>query len=308
MTLTMMKYFITVAEECSISKAASRLFVSQPSLSHAIAQIEQEYHCKCFERLQNGLVITAKGRIILEYARSIMNLYQRMETDIQDSIENGEKSISIATITNHGNYFFPQTFYHIKELYPDISISFTEETKNDLEKGLLDGTYDVAVMRLPIKSQNLKFTVLGSEPVILMMNPKNRFVDRGYHVDGFEYPFIDIRLLMDETFLVFPHYDNVAYAINTIYANAGFFPKKYLEVQSIEVHEQLIAKNDYVSITPKPIWNPIGKNPNVAYFNIEPSYAIPYTLAVATANKPIPRHVQDYVNLIVRFNSFAERE
>jgi len=305
MTLTMMKYLITVAEERSISKAAARLFISQPSLSHAIAQIEQEYECKCFERTPGGLVITKKGQIILDYSRSILEMYQQMDADLRSGTDNNEKKISIATITNHGNYFFPQTIYHIKQLYPDISISFTEESKYDLENGLLDGTYDIAVMRLPVKRQDLIFTVLGSEPIILMMNRNNPMADKGYHVEGYEYPFIDIRLLKDETFLVFPHNDTVAYAVNSIYANAGFFPKNFLEVRSLEVHEQLVAHSNYVSITPKPTWNPIGNNPNVAYFNIEDTYSLPYTLAVVTANKPQPRHIQDYINLIIRFNSFA---
>lgn len=308
MTLNELRYFTVVAEEKSFSKAAELLFVAQPSLSQAIAKLEKQYNCSFFERKAKGLDITPAGEMYLKYAREIISLHKNMEMDLCEYNHQSVKSLNIGTITNHGSYFFPQTISKIKQQYPAINVALREYGKDSLEKSLVNGDVDVAVLRLPIRDPNIEYTVLGNEPIILMMSSDNPLAKNGYEAEGFDLPLINILPLKEECFLVFPKYDAVAHAVNPIFANAGFFPKNTLEVRSLELHEDLCKGSRYISIAPKPIWNSIGNNKLVSYFHIEENCSIPFSLVVATAKRKLPRHVEEYVELIIKYNEFRLRE
>ena len=72
MTLQQLKYVITVAEEGSISKAASKLFIAQPSLTNQIHEIENEYNIKIFTRTNKGIIVSPDGEVFLGYARQVL--------------------------------------------------------------------------------------------------------------------------------------------------------------------------------------------------------------------------------------------
>lgn len=80
MTLTQLKYVITVAEEKSMNEAAKKLFISQPSLSSAIKDIEEEVGFNVFHRSNKGVVVTPQGEEFIGYARQVVEQYMLIET------------------------------------------------------------------------------------------------------------------------------------------------------------------------------------------------------------------------------------
>lgn len=80
MTLTQLKYVITVAEEKSMNEAAKKLFISQPSLSSAIKEIEEEIGVNVFKRSNKGVIITPEGEEFVGYARQVVEQYTLLET------------------------------------------------------------------------------------------------------------------------------------------------------------------------------------------------------------------------------------
>ena len=80
MTLIQLKYVITVAEEKSMNEAAKKLFISQPSLSSAIKEIEEEIGVNVFKRSNKGVIITPEGEEFVGYARQVVEQYTLLET------------------------------------------------------------------------------------------------------------------------------------------------------------------------------------------------------------------------------------
>ncbi len=78
MTLQQLKYIITVSEEGSISKAANKLFISQPSLTNQIHEVENEFNIKIFNRTNKGIIVSQDGEIFLGYARQILTQYNML--------------------------------------------------------------------------------------------------------------------------------------------------------------------------------------------------------------------------------------
>ena len=96
MTLTQLKYVITVAEEKSINEAAKKLFISQPSLSAAIKEIEEEIGLTIFRRNNKGVIITPEGEEFAGYARQVVEQYRLIETKYVEK-ENTRKKFGVST-------------------------------------------------------------------------------------------------------------------------------------------------------------------------------------------------------------------
>ena len=80
MTLTQCKYAVTVAEAGSMNEAARLLFISQPSLSAAIRELEDETGTELFLRTNRGIALTPEGEEFIGYARMLLEQYQLMES------------------------------------------------------------------------------------------------------------------------------------------------------------------------------------------------------------------------------------
>ena len=88
MTLLQLKYAITIDEERSMRRAARKLYVSQPRLSVAIKELEEEIGITIFNRIHSGVVTTDEGRAFIAYARNVMDEYSVLEEKYTDRREN----------------------------------------------------------------------------------------------------------------------------------------------------------------------------------------------------------------------------
>lgn len=96
MTLTQLKYVITVAEERSMNEAAKKLFISQPSLSSAIKDIEEEIGFNVFKRSNKGVIVTPQGEEFIGYARQVVEQYMLLEAKYIEK-ESVKKKFGVST-------------------------------------------------------------------------------------------------------------------------------------------------------------------------------------------------------------------
>jgi len=121
MTLRHLRIFVTVCNENSITKAAEKLSIAQPSVSLAIAELEKHYEVKLFERIKQRLVITEVGKALHEQACLVLNSFALFEEmAMQTKAYNIVKIGSSLTI---GQYMIPKIVKYINSKYPDIKIN-----------------------------------------------------------------------------------------------------------------------------------------------------------------------------------------
>lgn len=101
MTLTQLLYVVTIADTKSMNKAAAKLFVSQPALSGAIKDLEEELHTELFIRSNRGIVITTDGEEFLSYARQMVELNKMME---ERFVENKRKKKQFSVSMQHYSF------------------------------------------------------------------------------------------------------------------------------------------------------------------------------------------------------------
>ena len=146
MTLRHMQIFLEVADCRKMSSAADRLFISQPSISQSIAQIEAEYGIKLFERLNKKLYLTPQGEQLLDYVRHIVALYEEMELKMKHQSTHHLLRIG-ATITV-GNSLITGLISQFQSVFAQadcrVVISNTSQIsekilKNELDLGMVEG-------------------------------------------------------------------------------------------------------------------------------------------------------------------------
>jgi len=145
-TLRQIRYFIAVAETGKINAAAAMIGISPSAVTEAIASLEALSGAALFARLPRGLELTYEGHRFLAHGRNILSNVEaagaaivRPDSDVSGSITLG------ATITMMG-YFIAPFLARFKRLYPNVEIKVVEAQRPEIEGGLLEGRFDLAVM------------------------------------------------------------------------------------------------------------------------------------------------------------------
>ena len=154
MTFRHLKIFIAVVQTGSMSAAARELYIAQPTVSQVIAEIENEYGIRLFERLSRRLYITREGRQLLDYARHIAALFDEMERDLHYASRN--RTLRVGATITVGSCVLPA-----------LVARFEDENSTDTVEVLVDNT---RVIEEKILSSELDFGLVEgdvSEPDLI---------------------------------------------------------------------------------------------------------------------------------------------
>lgn len=175
MKLLQMKYFQTVCSYGSITKAAEELFVSQPTISFCIKELEDEFGVKLFHRRHNRLQLTVEGTYFLDKVNYILKSVDMLATQMKD-MGNNHNHIKIAVPAMISTFLFPQMFNDYTTQHPDVELEMLETGSLQARK-LVDANsvdlgitiYDNAVEDsynvLPLVTTELVFCVSKDHPL-----------------------------------------------------------------------------------------------------------------------------------------------
>ncbi len=142
MEIRVLRYFLTVVREESITKAAEVLHITQPTLSRQLAQMEDEIGVKLFDRGTRKIKLTNEGILLRRRAEEILQLVDKTEKELIEQEEQVEGKISIGCGEIAAVQILPSLIKAFREKYPrvtfDIFTATADLVKEQMEKGLLD--------------------------------------------------------------------------------------------------------------------------------------------------------------------------
>lgn len=153
MTIRHLRIFITVADLGSMTAAAKALFISQPTVSQAITELETHYGIKLFERLSKRLFITQNGSQLLSYARHITSLVDEMEQVIKNPEEIG--SMTIGASLTIGECLLPALISIFTKKYPHFQVNAIIKNTLDIETLIAKNTVDLAIVEGIVHSADI---------------------------------------------------------------------------------------------------------------------------------------------------------
>ena len=146
MEIKQLEYFLAVSETKSFTRAAERLFVSQPSVTNIIRSLEDELGIQLFERSQKQMLLTSEGRIFHSHVEHLMKGISHTLEEIAaiKNLNGGELHLGVAPfgVGIVCSDFLPS----FAKSYSEIHVTLTENSSNELKKQLHDGTLDLAVV------------------------------------------------------------------------------------------------------------------------------------------------------------------
>lgn len=171
-TLTELRYAVSVAKEKHFAKAAAKNFVSQPTLSIAIKKLEDSLGTTIFERDKNKVLITDIGREIIVQAQKILENVNDLQNYAKQKNNIYEQPVKIGAINTVGPYLFPQLITNLKQYNSQIKLIIEEGFTNNLAYKLQNGELDAIIVAKPFIQNHLEYQDLYSEPLDII-TPKN---------------------------------------------------------------------------------------------------------------------------------------
>ena len=124
MEMKELAYFIAIAEERSISKAAERLFMAQSSLSQFLSILENNVGSKLFVRTSRGVRLTQEGELMLQYAYKTLSEYRSVQNEIKDMKQLKSGRVIMGVSSFRGSYLLPPVLNAFRLEHPDVLLSF----------------------------------------------------------------------------------------------------------------------------------------------------------------------------------------
>ncbi len=281
-------YIKTIADEGSISKAAQKLFISQPSLSHCVQRVEESLGTKLFTRSPTGLTLTFVGERYYSVATQILHIYSDFQLEVgeMNSLHSGRITIGMATYL--ATWLLPQLLPEFHQRFPHISISLEEKSSTELEAGLASRHLDFAVMHSFANStqqekSSIAFYPISRSPFLLAAPPDSGLAPFARQDPDAPYPILDLCHVKDRPFILVNQGRRIRQISDHILWQAGITPEVVLTTVSYETAHRLACRGlglTFIPLQYKEIFQ--GPYPG-EYYSIDPACSPYWDLCVAVA-------------------------
>ena len=166
MTLTELKYIVTVARERHFGRAAEKCFVSQPTLSVAIKKLEKELGVTIFERSKSAINITPLGDAIVTQAQKVLEESRAIREIASAGKDQLSSPLKLGAIFTIGPYLFPHLVPQIYSQAPGMPLYLEENYTGVLRRQLRDGELDAIIVALPFTEPDVVTRALYDEKFV----------------------------------------------------------------------------------------------------------------------------------------------
>jgi DNA-binding transcriptional LysR family regulator len=175
--LRQLRYFLAVAEEGSLTRAAARLHIAQQSLSEQIRTLEAQLGVTLFERSSRGMVLTDVGAVLLREAKPVLARAERAAEAVRRAARGEQGELRVGFLSTVANYFMPPVVRAFRERHPGVRLHTEDLTIAALVAGVRDGTLDAGLGRPPLVD-DLATEVVLREPVAAVLPEGHRLAGR----------------------------------------------------------------------------------------------------------------------------------
>ena len=260
MELRHLRYFIAVAEESNVTRAAARLRIAQPALSRQMRDLEEELNVLLFERTNAGIRLTAAGTIFLKHARSIVSALSAAIRETQAVAGATPRRLVVGFLGAFQLSLLQPVITEVQAAFPGLELDFFQGMVSEQVNALRDGKIDLAFVTLPVDFEGLAHTVVVRRDLMVALPKQHRWADRK------EIPLEDLadeKMVMGTRDARPEFYD---YLVN-ICREAGFTPKIVKEIGgppanviglvALNLGVSLFAPTPELEDVPNIVWRPI---------------------------------------------------
>lgn len=196
MDTRLLRYFAAVAAEGNLTRAAERLYVSQPALTKQVKQLERELGVELFARSKSGMALTGPGRVLADRVPGLLEGWDLTQRAVKAEAARQAKVLRIGFLASAANEATPKIIAGFAKLRPQWRVEMRQSSWSDPTAGLAGGEVDAALVRLPFAGQeHWNLEELLTEPRCVAMEAAHPLAER---------PVLDFLDLLDEPFVAAP--------------------------------------------------------------------------------------------------------
>lgn len=177
MELHTLQVFLTVATERSFSRAAEKMFRTQPAISLALQRLELELGEKLIDRTGKDLILTDAGRTVLEFARRFQSLKLELDNSLAELRDNSAGRLAIGANESTTLYLL-QHIQRYRELYPKINVQVRRSLSSKIPDELIDGNLELGVISFDPADERIKSKVIYTDSLAFVVSPQHRLAHK----------------------------------------------------------------------------------------------------------------------------------
>lgn len=248
MELRTLRYFVAVAQELNITRAAEKLNMSQPPLSNQIKGLEEELGATLFLRGKRHLQLTPEGNLLYRRALQILELADKTKTEFEALGSGLSGMLYLGLIEGRAPYLAARWIAGFRDEFPLVRFSLWNGSSDDVLDWLQKGLLDLALIAAPYDSEHLAGLYVGSEPWVAILS-------REHPLARNEGPELPLSALVGQPLIV-PSRKSRLEAIRRWFAEIGAEPECLCETSNYIDAVALSEQNVGISIFPQTTYTP----------------------------------------------------
>ena len=246
-------YFLAVAEEMNVTKAARRLHISEQALSRQIGKLEKELNAKLFER-NPRFTLSPAGKRLKAAAEQIGNIERQLHLELDDLSHNNTGELRIGVSYTRGQALLPRLLPPFHQKHPGITVTILEGSASELQENLTKGRIDLFIGYVPRDLDAFEAAELGRERLFLVV-PKTCMEELfGAEADKKRLAFaggVDILAFRDMPFILLDQDDRVRRMADRLFSRYDITPRILLETRNIQTAFALAMEGMGLTIYPE---------------------------------------------------------
>ena len=239
MELRHLRYFLKIAETSSFTQAAKALNITQPTLSHQIKQLEEEIGTPLFDRAGRTVQLTAQGAVFKTCAEGALREIEQGLTAISEIEGLVRGTVTIGVFRSFSSSLLPPVLAQFSRDHPGVKVSVRQVPHAEIERGLVEGIFDIAIAYTPIESRKISAEIIFTEPLALVVG-KNHPLYRQQR--------ISLSRLNGEPLILLSREFPLRQQIDRCFASRGITPQIVMEMNSNEAILATIRSSTHATI------------------------------------------------------------
>ena len=168
MNLKQLEAFVQVAEGGSFSKAAKKLYLTQPTISAHVAALEKELNVRLFDRNTKEVSLSEDGKDLYKYARQMVDLEKKIDERFGTREEGGKHCITIAASTIPAQYLLPKVLMRFNEKYPEEQLKIMETDSAKVVTQIVEHMADVGFTGTVLEKKHCKYMPFYKDELVII--------------------------------------------------------------------------------------------------------------------------------------------
>jgi DNA-binding transcriptional LysR family regulator len=233
-----LRVFCQTARYLSCTKAAEKLYITQPAVTAQVKLLEDSCNLKLFKKKGRRIFLTDEGKTLYDYAAKVFEYEKEIESVIEEMKELKRGVLRLGTTKAYARYFMPFLITSFREAYPHIKIHLDEGSSSDMIRSLLDLKNEVALISKAEDNRVIRFIPFSHEELVLITAPDHRLARRKS---------VLVRDLGEEPIIMKERGSGTRKLVNELFSKKGLTPNILMETSNTEFIKQLVQRGDGVS-------------------------------------------------------------